>query len=317
MKEISICIPTFKRRIFIEQALSPMLQEITKHKLEQHFEIVIFNDNGHDETDAYIRSLVRKYPFIVYIMQKKRIGLRKAIEYVPEMATGKYIWFFSDDDVPAEGSLRYALKLLQQKQPGIVFGNVDDFDGKKVTSPNMLRMDCDKELSTRKEFFRFLSTKFGRITYFTSYISNFIIRRELYEKYAGINAKYDTDLNMTPLITPFLYTDMECPIIITRKPIVLRRTDNESWVDPDPVAHTVRAYKISGFHFGTIQWLNMWDIPLILHLYFIFHVLERTSISLFIQIPFGIQLIRFYWRLEKKIYSVVFPKEKDAETSSA
>ncbi len=317
MKEISICIPTFKRRDFLEQALSQMIEEITKHKLQEIFEIIVFNDNGHDETDIYMRSIVRKYPFIVYVMQKKRLGLRKAIEYVPELAVGRYIWFFSDDDVPAKGSLLDVLKLLQRKKPGIVFGNVDDFDGKKITSPNMLRMNDDVKLSTRKEFFRFLSTKFGRITYFTSYISNFIIRRELYEQYSDINRKYDSELNMTPLIAPFLYSKMECPIIITKKPIVLRRIGNESWVDPDPIAHTVRAYKISGFHFGNIQRLNVWDIPPVLHLYFIAHALERTVISFFVQIPFGLQVIQLYWQLEKKIYSIVFPTREDTEKSSS
>ncbi len=308
MKEISICIPTYKRRAFLEQALSPMLDEVTKYKLESFFEIVIFNDNGHDETDTFIRTLLHKYPFITYVMQKKRRGLRKAIEYLPEVACGKYIWFFSDDDVPVKGSLKYMLELVQQKKPGIIFGNVDDFNGEKITSPNMLRMDKDMELSTRKDFFRFLSTKFGRITYFTSYISNFIIRRELYEKYSDINAKYDSEFNMTPLVTPFLYSKMVCPIIITKKPIVLRRTGNESWADPDPIAQTLRSYKISGFHFGNIQWLNFWDIPFVLHLYFIAHTVERTLIASVIQIPFGLQLIRLYWSLEKKIYSVVFSK---------
>lgn len=316
MKEISICIPTFKRRRFLEQALFPMIEEIAKHKLEDDFEIVIFNDNGHDETDTYVRTLVKKYPFISYVMQKKRLGLRKAIEYLPGLACGKYIWFFSDDDVPTAGSLQYVSKLLKRENPGIVFGNVDDFDGKKVTSPNMLRMDADVEISTRKDFFRFLSTKFGSITYFTSYISNFIIRQDLYEQYSEMNSKYDSEFNMTPLITPFLYTKMDCPIIITKRPIVLRRTDNESWIDPDPVAHTVRAYKISGFHFGNIQRLNLWDMPISLHLYFIAHALERTVISFIIQIPFGLQLVRLYWEFEKKIYRLVFPRREGAETSS-
>lgn len=308
MKEISICIPTYKRREFLEQALSPMIQEIATHKLEDQFEIVIFNDNGHDETDDYVRSLLRKHPFIIYVMQKKRLGLRHAIEFVPELATGRYIWFFSDDDVPARGSLKYISDLLKQQKPGIVFGNVDDFDGKKVTSPNMLRMDQDAELLTRKEFFRFLRTKFGSITYFTSYISNFIINRELYEKFSTINAEYDSPLNMTPLITPFLYSKLECPIVITKQSIVLRRLDNESWVKADPIENTVRAYKISGYHFGNIQRLNMWDIPLALHLYFIAHALERTLISVIIQIPLGLHLIRLYWSLEKKIFDIVFRK---------
>lgn len=308
MKEISICIPTFKRRKYLEQAITPMIKEIKKEGLEDQFEIIIFNDNGHDETDQYLRALVKQHPYITYVMQKKRLGLRKAIEFVPELAVGRYIWFFSDDDIPTEGSLKHVVSLVQKKKPGIIFGNVDDFDGHKIVSSNMLRMDQDTELCTRKDFFRFLSTKFGSITYFTTYISNFIIRRDLYEKYSSVNAEYDSPLNMTPLVTPFLYTKMECPIIVTKKTIVCRRTDNESWVDPDPIAHTVRSYQTSGFHFGNIQRLNIWDIPLVLHLYFIAHAIERITISIIIQIPFGLQLIRSYWWFEKKVYRFIFSR---------
>lgn len=309
MKEISICIPTYKRRKYIEQTLAPMIQEISTHNLEDQFEIVIFNDNGADETDTYLRQIVKKYRFITYVMQKKRLGLRKAIEMVPELAVGRYIWFFSDDDIPTEGSLLYISRLLQEKKPGIVFGNVDDFDGKRVLHENMLGTDRDMILYNRKEFFRFLGTKFGSITYFTSYISNFIIKKELYDANSIVNEKYDSSLNMTPLVTPFFYTRLECPVIVTKRSVVLRRTDNESWIDPDPVAHTVHAYRISGFHFGNIQFLNMWDIPVKLHLYFFAHILERTMISFVIRIPFGLQVVRIYWRIEKMIYAAVFKRK--------
>jgi len=309
MKEISICIPTFERKKYLEQAVTQMIEQIERDGLEDEFEIVIFNDNGHDETDQYLRSLVKKYSCITYVMQKKRLGLRKAIEFVPDLAAGRYIWFFSDDDIPTKGSLNHVVNLLRKKKPGIIFGNVDDFDGHKIVSPNMLRMDQDVELSTRKEFFHFLSKKMGSITYFTTYISNFIIRRDFYEKHSSVNTDYDSPLNMTPLVAPFFYTKMECPVIVTKKSIVCRRTDNESWIDPDPIAHTVRSYKTSGFHFGNIQRLNMWDIPPALHLYFIAHAIERTVISIIIQIPFGLQLIRSYWRFEKKVYSLVFGRQ--------
>src|SRR3989338_8531805 len=167
MKQISLCIPTYKRRTFLEQALSTMVSQILSGKLEKIYEIVVFNDNGTDDTDQYMIKMQKKYHFVTYIMQSKRMGLRKAIEHVPTLASGKYIWFFSDDDVPTEKSLQYIYESILQHRPGIMFGNVDDFDGKAVVRQNMLRMSSFVSLSTRKDFFRFLSRKMGCVTYFT------------------------------------------------------------------------------------------------------------------------------------------------------
>lgn len=309
MKQISLCIPTYKRKVFLEQALSAMISQILSGKLENIYEIVVFNDNGADDTDLYMIEMQKKYRFITYAMQNGRIGLRKAIEHVPTLTSGKYIWFFSDDDLPTEGSLQYVYGYVLRQRPGIMFGNVDDFDGRDVVRQNMLRMSSSIPLSTRKDFFRFLSRKIGCITYFTSYISNFIIRRDLFAATSSINRQYDSSLNMTPLITPLFYTKLECLIVVLKKSIVLRRIGNESWVDPDPVAQVIKSYKISGFHFGTIQKLNIWDIPFSLHLYFIAHAIERTLITWVILLPFGMRVVKLYWNLEKKCYSLIFPNK--------
>lgn len=310
MKEISICIPTYKRRQFLKQALSVMVSQIRSGKLDDVYEIVVFNDNGSDDTDRYMKRMQKKHHFIRYAMQRKRIGLRKAIEHVPTLASGNYIWFFSDDDVPTEGSLQYVYELILKKKPGIMFGNVDDFDGKNVVRPNMLRMDSCTFLSTRKDFFRFLSRKPGCITYFTSYISNFIIRRDLFEAFASINSQYDSPLNMTPLITPFLYTKMTCLIVVSKKTVVLRRIGNESWTNLDPITQVIKSYQISGFHLGAIQRLNIWDIPISLHLYFLAHAIERTLITWVIVLPFGMHIMRSYWNVEKKLYALIFPNKE-------
>src|SRR3989344_3636967 len=310
IKIVSICIPTFRRMRFLEQCISRMIKEIEEESLQEVFEIVVFNDNDADDTSKMIKKYISRYHYILYFESKKIYVLRHAIIHVLSLARGKYIWFFSDDDLPSDNALSMLLTRIKKFKPDIVFGNVDDFKGRTIVSKNAFKLKNDIFFRHKKDFFVFLGDKFFSITYFISYISNFIIKRKLYKKYAYINKKYDSPYNMTPLVTPVFYTNMHCNFLILSKSVVLRRIENESWALNDPKEKIMFSTKVSNYHFGNIQKINFKIIPMKLHLYFHFHRIKNYCINSVLQMPFGFQVINTYTLIENFFYQTLIKLKK-------
>ena len=302
---ISICIPTYKRARFLEQCISRMINQIETARLQEVFEIVVFNDNGADDTSRLMKKYQRKYHYVRYFESKKRFGLRKAIIHVASLAQADYIWFFSDDDLPTYDAVSTLLKEIKRHHPDIVFGNVDDFNKNKVVRKNIFKLKKNIVLKDKKAFFYFLKNKIFSITYFIAYISNFIIRRKLYEQYAYVNDEYDSPYNMTPLITPVLYTPMNCNFLILKQTVVLRRIENESWTLNDPTEKIEFNSKVSNYHFGNIQRLNFKIIPIPLHLYFYMHRIKNRCINTIAHLPLGFSIIHIYSLIENFFYQTL------------
>ena len=153
---ISICIPTYKRTQLLKQCISRLISQIEEVNLQEMFEIVVFNDNGTDDTSRMMEKYEHKYRYVRYFESKKRFGLRKAIIHVASLAKAKYIWFFSDDDIPTHNVISTLLKVIERYDPDVVFGNVDDFKEKKVVRTNVFKLQEDVVLRNKKDFFRFL-----------------------------------------------------------------------------------------------------------------------------------------------------------------
>ncbi len=302
---ISICIPTYNRTQFLKKCVLRLINQIEKANLQEIFEIVVFNDNGADDTSRLIKKYQHKYKYINYFESKKRYGLRHAIIHVASLAKAQYIWFFSDDDLPADNALSMLLIKIKKHNPDIVFGNVDDFKDSTIVRKNVFKLKTDKFLGNKKDFFRFLGDKFFSITYFVAYISNFIIKRKLYEKNSHIHKKYDSSYNMTPLVTPLLYTNMSCNFLVLKKSVVLRRIDNESWALKDPKDKIKFDTKVSNYHFGNIQRVNYKIIPVKLHLYFYIHRIKNVCINTLLQRPFGYRVINIYSIIENFFYQAL------------
>lgn len=93
ISDISVIIPTYNAELYIERALSSILNQ-TYH----NFEICIVDDCSKDGTLGIIKSYSEKYDNIHYQVNDTNLGCgltrRKAIS----MARGKYISFLDADD---------------------------------------------------------------------------------------------------------------------------------------------------------------------------------------------------------------------------
>lgn len=115
MKSLSICIPTFNRAHFLDQALESITNSLTEETQSQ-VEIVISNNASTDNTVEIIASYQQKMPKLNWniVHQLSNIGSINIV-IVTKYATGKYIWIISDDDIVNESSIECILQILAQK----------------------------------------------------------------------------------------------------------------------------------------------------------------------------------------------------------
>ena len=107
---LSIIVPTYNRSVFLKECLESIL-------LQNYpaLEIVVTDDHSTDGTEVLIKSLINKYPNILYVKNErypkgpngnKNNGL--------DFATGKILGIFDDDDtMPKNALLPMVEKILE------------------------------------------------------------------------------------------------------------------------------------------------------------------------------------------------------------
>lgn len=90
---LSICIPTFNRRNYLEKAVESVLKIYNPE-----IEIIISDNCSEDDTKDYCENLIKQYPFIKYNRNKENLGPDRNFLTLFQLATGKYVQILSDDD---------------------------------------------------------------------------------------------------------------------------------------------------------------------------------------------------------------------------
>ena len=99
--KLSICIPTFNRKIFLEKLLESILHKINTSDVE----ISISDNCSTDGTEQYIKDLQEVYKNITYFKWKKNEGVDKNILKAVEIAAGEYIWLMGSDDLVPDNAI--------------------------------------------------------------------------------------------------------------------------------------------------------------------------------------------------------------------
>lgn len=99
---LSITIPTYNRRKFLQATLEALLPQIT-----DDVEVVIFDNCSTDDTAEYLRALGER---ITYICQDSNIGPDRNMYACFTQARGEYIWLLCDDDLPCSTAVQRILE---------------------------------------------------------------------------------------------------------------------------------------------------------------------------------------------------------------
>lgn len=110
-KKLSICIPTYNRKSYLEQSINSLLPQ-----LRDDIEVLISNNCSPDDTDEYCKTLDSR---ITYHKQSENIGSDGNFLWLMDNARGKYIILLSDDDYLEIGAVEKLVNFLEGKDIGL------------------------------------------------------------------------------------------------------------------------------------------------------------------------------------------------------
>ena len=152
MINITVIIPTYNRAGMLKEALDSIrLQDIDKEEIE----IIVIDDNSTEDYN-WIREL---FPEVYYYKNTENRGPIYARKFGFQLAKGKYISFFDDDDFLIDSSFFSKAINIMEKKNNITFvsGNAFEYEHltKKKKENNILDFIGEVDYKKYFSFFQF------------------------------------------------------------------------------------------------------------------------------------------------------------------
>jgi len=93
---LSICVPTYNRAQYLKESLASILQSARGH--EDRIELIVSDNASTDNTAQLVAALGEAHPMVRYHRNPENYGAEANLYILASLASGEYIWFFSDDD---------------------------------------------------------------------------------------------------------------------------------------------------------------------------------------------------------------------------
>lgn len=122
-KLLTIAIPTFNRGKILNESIGKLLGQVSSLNSDE-IEVIISDNCSTDETKSVINKYSSLFPALKVIsnFQEYNTGYFGNFKKCRELATGKYFWLLSDNEIINDGVLSYILDILKSKDnPGICF----------------------------------------------------------------------------------------------------------------------------------------------------------------------------------------------------
>src|SRR6185295_11353798 len=131
-RRFSIIIPTKDRASAIAKLFASIKGLIRLAELRP--EIIVANNDSHDETPAVVLRATNELPADVRLITTTRPGKSAALNDALKRATGDYLAFLDDDVVVDSGWLDAIDKYLQEKDYSAVQGQIE-LEGPSINDP--------------------------------------------------------------------------------------------------------------------------------------------------------------------------------------
>tara|TARA_B100001057_G_scaffold496374_2_gene597709 strand:+ start:1734 stop:2474 length:741 start_codon:yes stop_codon:yes gene_type:complete len=162
MDLISVIIPYYKKREFINSTLDSVLKQTYKN-----FEILMIYDDQEREDLEFIKKLIRSDKRVSLIINQKSLGAGLSRNHGIKKCKGKYIAFIDSDDTWEKKKLELQIKFMKKRNCQISHTNYEIIDkenkvlshrtARDFNSINELIKSCDIGLSSviaKKEIFK-------------------------------------------------------------------------------------------------------------------------------------------------------------------
>lgn len=184
---LSICIPTYNGAKTIKNMLNILLPQVN-----DNVEIIISDNCSTDETPNIIKGYQSIYN-IKYIRNEVNIGPDANFLQCMNLASGKFTYLLSDDDILVEGALEKILNYLN-KYPDVSLVYLDSvgFSQKYIDVSNchyypehVKKVDKDLYTTNRIEFMNYAIRMWG-------FLSSFLWNTEKYKKIKNAEQYFGT-----------------------------------------------------------------------------------------------------------------------------
>jgi len=127
MPLVSVLMPSYNHERFISEAIESVLSQSFND-----FELIIIDDASKDESKQIIENFRKKDNRIKAIYHERNMGIARTVNDGVERAKGKFIAFFSSDDLWVKDKLKKQLEVLKRNEDLIVWseGLIIDSEGK-------------------------------------------------------------------------------------------------------------------------------------------------------------------------------------------
>jgi glycosyltransferase involved in cell wall biosynthesis len=123
---LTIAIPTCGRAHYLDRLLDVLLEQM---RGETRVELLVSDNASADKTRELITTYKERGLAIRYIRNEYNLGADRNILQCYELASGKYVWIFSDDDLIAPDTLKRVLDALSTQLYDLVCIRVYFFQG--------------------------------------------------------------------------------------------------------------------------------------------------------------------------------------------
>ena len=173
--QLSICIPTYNRKVYLKQCIESIVNQKWFNK--EDVEIVISDNASNDNTTDLIREYQNKYQNIRYFRNKKNIWGMKNILNITELAKWEYIWLMWDDDQIKNWWLDIIINTIK-KHNDIVLLHTNMIDWLYNNINNIIIKDW---ITYFKDLLQ--HNKASKILIFLTYISTLVFKKENFIQY--------------------------------------------------------------------------------------------------------------------------------------
>ena len=226
--KLSICIPTYNRDKFLDEAL----QSIAGQEGLENVEIVISDNGSTDDTSAVVAHWKDKLTCDVkYFRWDSNQGADANFLHVIDIASGEYCWLLGSDDKLADGAVSALLPWLTETSLLLVDYDLMSTDMRTLIE-HRKTLSCDPgtnfRLGEAADFRNYLSHAHELSSLF-AYISTLIVRRR---DWAAVETRSEfigsAWIHVTKALEVFGNGGM---LTYVGKPLVLNRSGNDSFLE--------------------------------------------------------------------------------------
>ena len=140
---LSICIATFRRADFIAETLDSIVGQ-----LDHRVELVVLDGASPDATESIVTAYSARHPQLRYRREPCNSGVDADYDKAVVLATGRYCWLMTDDDLLIPGAVARVLEALSEGPDLLVLNaEVRTVGLDRVLQPRLLPLAADTTYS--------------------------------------------------------------------------------------------------------------------------------------------------------------------------